>query len=99
MEIKKVIRKHGWTIEKVAANMVSKRGNSLSDGSLSMMIRGNITTDTLRRIANIIGANMTEFFEDEIETPNNLPDMNKEVPEFAGEITMNGKRYGLVEIE
>lgn len=94
MKIKEVIRKHGWTIDRVAAKMVSKHGKPLSDGSLSIMIRGNFTIDTLRKIATIIGADMTEFFEDELPQP-----ISPTPSEFAGEITMNGKRYGLVEIE
>ena len=43
----------------------------------------------LHRIANAIGADYDEFFEDEVPAS---------PPEFAGEIMMDGKRYGLVEI-
>ena len=93
MEILKVIRKHGWTIDRVADNMISKTGNSLSCGSLSTMIHGNITVESLRKIATIIGANMTEFFEDE------QPEVVQPSLTFENTITLNGETYGLVKIE
>ena len=94
MDIKGTIERHGFTQTELSEKM------GITKGTLSYSINhGTPSITQLRKMADAMGIHITEFFEDEIETPNNLPDMNKEVPAFAGEITMNGKRYGLVEIE
>lgn len=101
MNVKEVIKRHGFTQRKVAEQMIGQTGKSVNPSSLAFSIgeNGNPTIAFLRQIANIIGANMGEFFEDEVDNHNDNPDLNKEMPEFAGEITMNGKRYGLVELD
>lgn len=61
MDISKVIKKHGKSISDVAESM------NISKGTLSNMLsRGNMTVDTLRRIARAVGCNIAEFFADEI---------------------------------
>lgn len=61
MDIIKVIKKHGKSISDVAESM------NISKGTLSNMLsRGNMTVDTLRRIARAVGCNIAEFFADEI---------------------------------
>jgi transcriptional regulator with XRE-family HTH domain len=59
MQISKVIRDHGYTIEQVAERIGLKRG------SLANMIGGNPTVETLQKIADAIGCNRSEFFQDE----------------------------------
>lgn len=66
MIISKVIRRHGFTIEQVADKM------GLQRGSLANMIGGNPTVETLKKIADAIGASRSEFFCDEVE-PGDLP--------------------------
>ena len=99
MDVQKIIARHGFTQKQVAAQMVSQTGKPVNQSSLSFSIspNGNPTMKFLRQIATIIGANMGEFFEDEIENPND--NLNMEKPEIVGEITMNGEKYGLVKIE
>ena len=62
MQISKVIRDHGYTIEQVAERIGLKRG------SLANMIGGNPTVETLQKIADAIGCNRSEFFQDELES-------------------------------
>lgn len=58
MDIKRVIKAHGYTINHVAEQMGCTRV------TLSQMIVGNPTVNTLTRIADVIGANVAEFFAD-----------------------------------
>lgn len=59
MDIKKVIKKHGWTLEKVASKM------NISQPSLSSIINGNPTLNKLQEIASIIGISVSELLADE----------------------------------
>lgn len=59
MNIKNVIKSHGWTIEKVAAKM------KISQPSLSSIINGNPTLAKLQEIASIIGISVSELLADE----------------------------------
>lgn len=86
MIISKVIRQHGFTIDQVAEKLGLKRG------SLANMIGGNPTVETLRKIADAIGASRSEFFADEDETsvPSQQPEEEKVivVPKGKKEITV-----------
>ena len=62
MEISKVIRNHGLTNVKVAEMLGT---STASFGNLISPNR-NITVNNLRKIAQAIGCNITEFFEDEV---------------------------------
>ena len=62
MEISKVIRNHGLTNVKVAEMLGT---SAASFGNLISPNR-NITVNNLRKIAQAIGCNITEFFEDEV---------------------------------
>ena len=94
MDVQTIIKRHGFTQQAVADRMVSLRGNAVCKTNLSKTINhGNPTVSYLRQIATIIGANISEFFEDELPQP-----ISTTPPEFTGEITINGKRYGLVEL-
>lgn len=61
MEITKVIRKHGYDLATVAKEMGILRGSLANQ-----ICKGNPQVSYLRKIANIIGANINEFFEDEL---------------------------------
>ena len=66
MEIKKVIKEHGYTIEKVAKKM------GISRVTLSQNISRNPTVGTLERIANAVDCSISEFFADEKECNNTI---------------------------
>lgn len=59
MDIKSTIQAKGYTLAYVAEQM------GASKGSFSTQIKGNVTINTIRRIADIIGCNVTDFFADE----------------------------------
>lgn len=61
MEISKIIRKHGYDLATVAKEMGILRGSLANQ-----ICKGNPQVSYLRKIADIIGANINEFFEDEI---------------------------------
>lgn len=72
MVISKVIRNHGWTIAQLAEKM------GTSPASLSNLISPtrNITVNNMRKLAEAIGCDITEFFEDETKSaPENVPVM------------------------
>ena len=64
MEISKIIRKHGYDLATVAKEMGILRGSLANQ-----ICKGNPQVSYLRKIADIIGANINEFFEDEIAQP------------------------------
>lgn len=66
MNIKKIIKEHGYTIEDVAKKM------GISRVTLSQNISRNPTVGTLERIANAIGSNVGDFFADEKEYNNTI---------------------------
>lgn len=66
MNIKKVIREKGWTLERLAAEMKGKDGKKgISQPSVSSIINGNPTIDKLQEIASIIGVSVSELVADE----------------------------------
>lgn len=94
MDVKSIVKRHGFTMEAVASRMTSLRGNSVSKGNLSNTVNhGNPTIGYLQQIADVIGASRAEFFEDE------LPEVKPKIPEFVDTITIMGKRYGIVPLE
>lgn len=54
--IKQQLKAHGMTLTELAQKM------NISQGSLSSMIRGNLTLPTIERIAEIIGVEPYELF-------------------------------------
>ena len=56
MDIKRVIKEHGLTVEQVADRM------GVSKGGLSQNINGNPTAKKLQQIANAIGCEVGDFF-------------------------------------
>ena len=67
MDIKKVIKRQGWTLEKVAAEMKKPNGEKgLPQSSLSqLIINGNPSYLKLQEIASIIGVSVSELVADE----------------------------------
>ena len=63
MDIKRVIKERGYTLERVA-NEIKPR--PISKGTLSQSINNNPTIDTLQRIADVIGCSVGDFFADEL---------------------------------
>ncbi len=66
MDIKKVIKERGYTIEDVAKKM------GISRVTLSQNMSRNPTVGTLERIANAINCNVSEFFVDEKDASNTI---------------------------
>lgn len=66
MNLKKVIKEHGWTLERLASEMKGKDGvKGVSQPSVSSIINGNPTFDKLQEIASIIGVPLSELVKDE----------------------------------
>lgn len=61
MDIKGVIKEHGFTLAQVAEKM------EITKGGISQIVNGSPTVKTLRTIAKIVGCNVWEFFKDEME--------------------------------
>lgn len=59
MNIKKTIKKHGYTLQQVAEAI------GVSRASISKSVHNNPTVQTLRSIAEAIGCDVADFFEDE----------------------------------
>ena len=69
MNIKNVIKRQGWTLERLAAEMKGKDGKKgISQPSVSSIINGNPTIDKLVEIASIIGVPISELVADEENT-------------------------------
>ena len=61
MDIKSIIKRHGFKQVELAHKF------KVTEGSLSQVINNpNISLTMLRKIADAIGANISEFFEDEL---------------------------------
>ena len=61
MDIKGVIKEHGFTLVQVAEKM------QITKGGISQIVNGSPTFKTLRTIADIIGCNVWDFFKDEMK--------------------------------
>lgn len=73
MNLKKVIKEHGWTLERLASEMKGKDGvKGVSQPSVSSIINGNPTFDKLQEIASIIGVSVSELVADEKDAPNTI---------------------------
>ncbi len=63
MSIKKVIKQHGWTLERLAKEM--NGGAGITQPSMSSLVNGNPSLDKLREIASIIGISVSELLSDD----------------------------------
>lgn len=69
MNIKEVIKSHGWTLERLASEMTNKNGGKgISQPSVSSIVNGNPTIDKLQEIATIIGISVSELVSDETDS-------------------------------
>lgn len=94
MDVQTIIKRHGFTQQAVADKMVSLRGNAVCKTNFSKTINhGNPTVSYLRQIANIIGANMGEFFEDELPKKDESSTLSLEGMIDVGVIELDGKKY------
>ena len=68
MDIKGVIKAHGYTLIDVADKM------GITKGGISQIVNGSPNVKTLRTIAEIIGCKIGDFFTDEMsEVENTAP--------------------------
>jgi transcriptional regulator with XRE-family HTH domain len=68
MNIKKVIKQRGWTIERLSQNMRNRNGGlGVSHASVSSIVNGNPTLDKLVEISGIMGISVSELLADEPE--------------------------------
>lgn len=74
MDVKKVIKEHGWTLERLASEMTNKRGGKqgMSQSSLSQLLNGKTPLDRLQEIADIIGISVSELVADENDRSNTI---------------------------
>ncbi|MBR4533902.1 MAG: helix-turn-helix transcriptional regulator [Bacteroidaceae bacterium] len=82
MNIKKVIKEKGWTLEMLAAKMTKteiKDGvpttvQGVSQATVSQILNGNPTLDKLKEIASIMDISVSELVSDgELETAIHCP--------------------------
>lgn len=95
MDVKRIIKRHGYTIQGVADVLSSSRGTSVTKGSLSHTINhGNPTIGYLQQIADVIGASRAEFFEDELPPKKeDASALSLEGMIDSGIIKLDGKKY------
>lgn len=67
MDIKGIIKQHGYTLQRIAGEWESVNGKTMTKGALSMAINGNPTIKTLQGIANVVGCTVGDFFADELD--------------------------------
>lgn len=68
MSIRKVIKKKGWTLERLAAQMRNKDGKQgVTQATVSQILSGNPTLDKLKEIASIIGVSVSELLREDEE--------------------------------
>ena len=68
MDIKKIIKEKGFTLEQTATKM------GISRITLMQSLSGNPTVNTLQRVADAIGCRVVDFFVDELESTTITPD-------------------------
>lgn len=98
MDVQSIIKRHGFTQLQVAQAMALHSEKVVNPGSLSYSItKGNPTIGRLRQIADIIGGNITEFFEDELPAhQEQMEAANRSLPTNAidvGTFTIEGRTY------
>ena len=65
MDIKKVIQRHGWTLERLGKEMTNREGKKgISAAAVSQIINGNPMLGNLKEIASIIGISVAELLSD-----------------------------------
>ena len=67
MDIKGVIKAHGFTLMEIANKM------GITKGGISQIVNGTPNVKTLRAIAEIVGCKVGDFFADEMTEPESAP--------------------------
>jgi len=66
MDIKKSIKRHGWSLSELAKEMTDKDGNKgVSQPTMSIMVNGNPTINKLKEIADIMGITVSELLSED----------------------------------
>ncbi len=66
MSLKENIKKQGWTMEQLAAELTDKNGNKgVTQATVSQIITGNPTLRKLQEIAKIIGVPLSVLLADD----------------------------------
>jgi transcriptional regulator with XRE-family HTH domain len=77
MDVKKVIKEHGFTLTQVS----ELTGIHVKTLPAMVSSKRNVTVNTLRKIANAIGCNIADFFADEVkESRGNADGSNSDEP-------------------
>ncbi len=84
MEIKGVVKAHGFTLQKVADEM------GITKGAISQIVNGAPNIATLRKIAAIVGCQIGDFFKDE---------MSEDDASINGFIEVDGKVHRITSKE
>ena len=63
MDVKRIIKEHGYNISDVASKM------GVTRVTLSQTLSRNPTIGTLQRIADVVGCKVGDFFQDEVSIP------------------------------
>ena len=67
MELMKIIKQRGYTLQRIADDWEAVNGKKITRSTLSQSVTGNPTVKTLQGIANVIGCTVGDFFADELE--------------------------------
>lgn len=67
MDIIKVIKQHGYTLQRIADEWERVNGKAITRSTLSQSVNNNPTVKTLQGIANVIGCTVGDFFADELD--------------------------------
>ena len=81
MDIKGVVKAHGFTLVDVAEKM------NITKGGISQIVNGSPNVKTLRTIAEIIGCKVGDFFTDEMTERDSAPVMR--CPHCGKELKIN----------
>ena len=81
MDIKGVIKAHGYTLIDVANKM------EITKGGISQIVNGTPNVKTLRTIAKIVGCKVGDFFKDEMTEIESAPVMR--CPHCGKELKIN----------
>lgn len=80
MDIKGVIKAHGFTLIEVADKM------GITKGGISQIVNGTPNVKTLRAIAEIIGCKVGDFFADEMTETIKSPTQKLKCPHCGKEL-------------
>ena len=81
MDIKGVVKAHGFTLVDVADKM------GITKGGISQIVNGTPNVKTLRTIADIVGCKVGDFFTDEMTEVESAPVMR--CPHCGKELKIN----------